>query len=94
MSALIESPVCVSVTVHVDPVDVVRGLDNNDDRILTFICQLIALAGSHELRHHLLQRLGVDTPTLDQAGRGSARVDMTEWSDEEFIGDRSEQVTR
>lgn len=79
MSSLVESPLHVTVTVHVDPLDVIRGLENNDALILNFVCQLIAAARSSDLRAQLVERLGASI------------VDETIWDDDEFIGQITEE---
>lgn len=79
MSALIESAVSVALTVHVDPLDVSRGLDGNDEKILGFVCQLIAHTHSSDLRDQLLARLGV---FIDAEG---VRYEPNTWDDDEFL---------
>ena len=54
---LVESPVHVSVTVHVDPADVVLGLEEDEGRVLAFILQLVALCRSPSLRDDLVRSL-------------------------------------
>lgn len=56
-SALLSVPVVVEVPVGFDAKDVVNNLNNNDEMILTFICQILALSESVELRESLKERL-------------------------------------
>lgn len=81
----------VSRLVHIDPDDVVTGLEQNDELILKFICQVIALAESSELRERLLEQLGVKVTGVnnivsvgDTVGR-SAVYDENAWNDEEWV---------
>lgn len=79
MSDKIEFPVHAKWTIHVDADDVISGLGNDDDSILTFVCQVIARAGSSDLREHLLARLGV---FIDAEG---VRYEPKTWDDDEFL---------
>jgi hypothetical protein len=47
----------MSLTVEVDPRDVVKGLGNNDESLLAFISQMLELADSSDLRERLAERL-------------------------------------
>lgn len=53
----------VELVATIDADDVVRGLKNNDDAVLTFIIQMLDCAGSSELEAELIgriqERLGV-----------------------------------
>lgn len=73
MSIAIESPLNVTVTINVEPIDVVRGLDHDDSKIITFVCQVLALAGSLELRQQLAERLG------------AIGMRPEAWDDDEFL---------
>lgn len=77
---VLEAPVHVSVTVHVNPHDVYLGLNSNDEATLNYICQLLALAHSVDLRERLLQRLGVER----REGQ-VARYDERHWQDDDFL---------
>jgi fructose-1,6-bisphosphatase/sedoheptulose 1,7-bisphosphatase-like protein len=41
----VESPVHVTVTVNVEPIDVLSGLGGDPERVLSFVCQLLRLLG-------------------------------------------------
>lgn len=47
----------VSLNALIDPSDILNGLNDNDESVLGFICQLLALSGSVELRDNLINRL-------------------------------------
>ncbi len=89
MMSLSESPLHVSVTVHVNPEDIVSGLNGNDDAVLQFICQLVALCHSSDLREDLLHRLGLD---FEDRGDGFTTpvYDPTSWQDEDYLPSESE----
>lgn len=55
MADLVEAR--VELSARIDPSDIVTALNNNDDQILTFICQTLALAHSSDLRERLKERL-------------------------------------
>ncbi len=55
--ALVEADITLNVGVAVSAEDVVLGLDKNDESILRFICETIALSHSVELRERLQERL-------------------------------------
>lgn len=69
--SLIESK--VPFEIRIDASDIVSGLEGNDELILQFICQVIALAHSSELRQQLADRLGATI------------VDDATWQDEEYV---------
>lgn len=82
-----EAPVHVTVTVHVNPQDVYDGLNSNDEATLNYVCQLVALTHSSDLRWQLLSRLGVDMAALGPDGRGFTGVDINDWQDEDYLPD-------
>lgn len=47
----------VSLNALIDPSDILNGLNDNDESVLGFICQLLALSSSVELRDNLINRL-------------------------------------
>lgn len=47
----------IELAATIDPDDVVRGLNGNDELVLTFICQMLAVSHSSELRENLRARL-------------------------------------
>ena len=55
MSERTISNVDLSATIDAD--DVVRGLGNNDENILTFVLQMLDHAGSSDLEEELLLRI-------------------------------------
>lgn len=77
--APIEASVGVDMTVGIEPSDIARALDGNDDRILSFVCQLIAYTRSANLREQLLGRLGV---FIDAEG---VQYEHKTWDDDEFL---------
>jgi hypothetical protein len=77
---IVESPVHVSVTVHVDPHDVYLGLNSNDEATLNYICQLIAVAHSSDLREQLLSRLGIE-----RKDGQLARYNERHWQDDDYL---------
>lgn len=48
----------IRLVASIDPEDVVNGLNNNDESLLAFICQMIALSQSSYLRERLTEVLG------------------------------------
>ena len=56
-TGLMVARVPLEVTASIDPDDVVRGLENNDDGILLFITQLLEHADSVDLREQLAKAL-------------------------------------
>jgi hypothetical protein len=56
MSELISAIVPITTDVPVDATDIIRSFENNDERILLFILQIIDEAGSSELRDRLSER--------------------------------------
>jgi hypothetical protein len=85
---LTESPIRVSVTVHADPSDIVDGLNGNDEATLNFICQIIALSHSSDLRLELLERLGIDL----KSGH-VARYDERHWQDDDYLPEGTPEAT-
>lgn len=79
---IVEAPVHVSVTVHVDPHDVYLGLNSNDEATLNYICQMIAVTHSSDLREELLARLGV---TFDAANGDTPCFDPKAWQDDDYL---------
>lgn len=47
----------VDLSAHIDAGDIVRGLENNDESLLTFILQILDMAESSDLRERLAERL-------------------------------------
>ena len=91
MSLTIKAPVWLDVLVSVEPADVLRGLENDDERILSFVCQLLALAESVELRERLLERLGVDlNEHVEGYDARDASYHSKVWNDEEFFPSQEE----
>lgn len=71
----------VALEASIDAKDIVRGLNDNDEQVLTFICQMVALADSIELRERLIERLGVNVI----GPNGEAQYNAALWSDEEYL---------
>lgn len=82
-----EAPVHITVTVHVNPQDVYDGLNSNDEATLNFVCQLVALTHSSDLREQLLQRLGVSPAHGFHAEGAMAVYDERHWQDEDYLPD-------
>lgn len=82
---IVEAPVHVSVTVHVDPHDVYLGLNSNDEAALNYICQLIAVAHSSDLREQLLLRLGHSD---------GAPYDPKCWQDDDYLPEGAPEVEK
>ena len=82
MSKPIEFRVNVNVPFDIDARDVVSGLNDNDESILQFICQVIACTHSLELREQLLTRLGVFLCTPESE---ELTYDPNVWDDDEFL---------
>lgn len=47
----------ITLIAPIDPADIVRALNGNDESVLQFICQVLALSESSELRERLTERL-------------------------------------
>jgi len=47
------SSIQLEVTAHLDPDDVVRGLDNDDEKVLAFVTAMLRASGSAALRGRL-----------------------------------------
>ncbi len=62
----------VEFNIQVDPGDIVSGLNDNDELILTFIVEMLEAAGSSELIERLVDRLTpppeTDVETLLKSG--------------------------
>lgn len=87
----IEATVSFSGSVDVAAEDVISALNGNDELVLGFICQLLALSHSEDLRLRLAEALGF-TVTHGREGEplDGAHFERGRWTDEDFLPDGSD----